>query len=122
MKIRDKNIIVVIARVIGKEFSFYEIISYDTLQNILNKKVEFWEDGDKNFYSTSLTSSVSVIFDYLEDIERLIELEENNKEAELIVGKKKLIDKLNGKINRMNSYMDDKKITVLNKVIEELKK
>lgn len=121
MKIRNKNIVIITVKMNNSDNHFFSLISYDTLEKILNKKVEFWEDTYKNFYATSLTSTFSIKFNYFEDIERLIELEKNNEDAELIVAKKKLIDKLKEKINSLNPHLNSKAIELLNEVIEELK-
>lgn len=121
MKIRNKNIVIITVKMNNSDNHFFSLISYDTLEKVLNKKVEFWEDAYKNFYATSLTSTFSIKFNYFEDIERLIELEKNNEDAELIVAKKKLIDKLKEKINSLNPHLNSKAIELLNEVIEELK-
>lgn len=122
MKIRDKNLVIVTVKMTDIEDFLYRIISYDTLKKILNKTIEFWEDSYKNFYATSLTSVVSIKFDYLNNVEKLIRLEDNNKEAELIVEKRKLIDKLEDKKSNLDSNWDSEAIKMLNEVIEELKK
>lgn len=121
MKIRDKNLVIVTVKMTDIEDFLYRIISYDTLKKILNKTIEFWEDSYKNFYATSLTSVVSIKFDYLNNVEKLIRLEDNNKEAELIVEKRKLIDKLEDKKSNLDSNWDSEAIKMLNEVIEELK-
>lgn len=121
MKIRDENLVIVIVKMIDRENFLFKLISYDTLENILNKTVQFWEDAYKNFYATSLTSVVSIKFGYLNNVEKLIRLEENNKEAELIVEKRKLIDKLEDKKSNLDSNWDSEAIKMLNEVIEELK-
>lgn len=121
MKIRDENLVIVTVKMIDRENFLFKLISYDTLENILNKTVQFWEDAYKNFYATSLTSVVSIRFGYLNNVEKLIRLEENNKEAELIVEKRKLIDKLEDKKSNLHSNWDSEAIEMLNEVIEELK-
>lgn len=122
MKIRDKNLVIVTVKMTDREDFLYRIISYDTLKKILNKTIEFWEDSYKNFYATSLTSVVSIKVDCLEDIEKLIELEDSNKEAELIVEKRKLIDKLENEKRNLDSNWDSEWIKKLDEIIEELKK
>lgn len=122
MKTRNKDIVIVTVKMSDRENFSFRLISYDTLENILNKTVQFWEDAYKNFYATSLTSTLSIKFNYFENIEKLIKSEENNEEAELIVAKKKLIDKLKGKINNLDPKWNSKAIELLNEVIQELKK
>ena len=122
MKIRDKNLVIVTVKMTDREDFLYRIIPYDTLKKILNKTIEFWEDSYKNFYATSLTSVVSIKVDCLEDIEKLIELEDSNKEAELIVEKRKLIDKLENEKRNLDSNWDSEWIKKLDEIIEELKK
>lgn len=100
-----------------------KIISYDTLEKILNKKVDYWVDKEGVFYASELTSTIIPEYGYLKDIKKLIKLEESNKEAELIVGKKKLIDKLENnreKIN-MNVFWAETENKRINAVIKELK-
>lgn len=121
MKIRDENLVIVTVKMSDRENFSFRRISYDTLENILNKTVQFWEDAYENFYATSLTSVVSIKLGYLNDVEKLIRLEDNNKEAELIVEKRKLIDKLEDKKSNLDSNWDSEAIKMLNEVIEELK-
>lgn len=121
MKIRDKNLVIAAVKMSDREKFSFRRISYDTLENILNKTVQFWEDAYENFFATSLTSVVSIKLGYLNDVEKLIRLEDNNKEAELIIEKRKLIDKLESKKSNLNSNWDSEAIKMLNEVIEELK-
>lgn len=123
MKFKDKNLILVMIKMTDRENSIDKIISYDTLEKILNKKVDYWVDERGAFYATELTSTILPEYGYLDDIKRLIELEENNKEAELILVRKKIIDKLEQKRNNINmsAYWAETEIKRINTVIKELK-
>lgn len=123
MKFRDKNLILVRIKMTDRENFIDKIISYDTLEKILHKKVDYWVDKEGGFYASELTSTIIPEYGYLKDIKKLIKLEESNKEAELIVGKKKLIDKLENnreKIN-MNVFWAETEKKRINAVIKELK-
>lgn len=124
MKIRDRNLVIIgLEMAYGESSSCYTTISYDTFKNILNKKVEFWEDNFGNFYATSLTAIISPKLKYLKDIENLIKLEESNKETEFIVAKKRLIDKLEGRKDDLDpyDYWHKRIYEYIDAIIDELK-
>lgn len=121
MKIRDKKLVIV--SIEDSSIGLEEIFSYNTLRNILDGKIKFWSDDNRVFHSVYKIKYLIIKFDYLKDIERLIELEEKNKEAELIVAKRKLIDKLENKKKELDpsSHWDKRYIKLIDSVIEELK-
>ena len=121
MKIRDKKLVIV--SIEDSSIGLEEIFSYNTLRNILDGKIKFWSDDNRVFHSVYKIKYLIIKFDYLKDIERLIELEEKHKEAELIVTKRKLIDKLEDEKKELDpsSHWDKRYIKLIDSVIEELK-
>ena len=121
MKIRDKKLVIVLIE--DSSVGLREIMSYNTLRNILDGKVKFWTDDNRTFHSVYQIKDLFIKFDYLEDVEKLIELEENNEEAELIVAKRKLIYKLEDEKKELDpsSGWDNRYIKLIDTVTEELK-
>lgn len=123
MKFRDKNIILARIKMTDRENFIDRTISYDTLEKILHKKVDYWVDKEGGFYAAELTSTIVPEYGYLKDIKKLIELEENNKEAELILTRKEIIEKLKNKRDNINklAYWAETEFKRINAVIKELK-
>lgn len=123
MNFRDKKLIVVHLDVYGKSDFIKKLISYNQLEELLNKQTGFWTYDNLNFFSVKHIVSVYLKYCQLEDIEELIKLEERNEEVELILARKNLIDKYTEEIDNLRDngwYSSD--VKYLDEAIEELKR
>lgn len=117
MKIRDQELIVVHFYLADRSNVFRRKISYDNLNKLLKDELSYLPSGEK-FYSSKYIVNFETHFNLFEKVEKLVKLEEENKQAELIIAKKELIDDL---IKEKQCRMNEEFSTFLNEIIEKLK-
>ena len=117
MKIRDQELIIVHFFLADRNNIFRRKTSYDNLKKLLKGELSYLPSGVE-FYSNKYIVNFEIHFNLFEKVENLVKLEEKNKQAELIVAKKKLIDDLT---SRKQFRMNEEYRIFLNEIIEDLK-
>ena len=137
MKIREQELIYAKIGTKKGEYCIQTLISYDTAVKLLNNELLFINKnfpvfnnsiakGDNYFYVKDNLDFVSFYFNLFERIEVLVDLEEQEKEAELILAKKELIDILNSEYkdlsNMANSRYANIDTDLFHEIINNLKR
>lgn len=118
MKIRDQELIVVHFCLADRNHVVIRKISYDDLKKLLKDELAYLPSGEE-FYSSKYIVNFEIHFNLFEKVEKLVKLEEENKQAELIIAKKELIDDL---IKEKQYRMNEEYHTFLNEIIDDLKR